>query len=217
VVRREGDRYQLVVGERRFRAARMAGRTSIPAIVRDIADDESLKYALMENLQREDLNPVEEAKGFATLKDRYGLSVTEIARIIGRDRSTVANSIRLLALPAGVIRYLEEGVLTAGHARAILAIDDENEQIAWADRAVNEGLSVREVEKTSRDRRRPTGRRRRRRVDPQVRAIEELLEQHLGTRVRLSPRGRGGVLAIEYYSPEELEGILEKMGVEGSL
>jgi len=214
VVRRSGERYELILGERRLRAAKLAGRTTIPAIVRDVGDAESLKYALMENLQREDLNPLEEAKGYELLRTEFRLSAKEIADMLGRDRSTVANSLRLLNLPETVRRLIADGSLTAGHARALLGIDGEAAQIEWARRVVSEGLTVREIERTApgkRGARRPRGARR---GSAEVRAVEEAMESHLGTRVRIAPRRSGGVISIEYYSNEELERILERMGLK---
>jgi len=212
VVRRAGDRYQLVVGERRFRASKIAGRTTIPAIVRDIDDDDSLKLALLENLQREDLTPVEEARGYAALRDDFGITVKEVAGMLGKDRSTVANTLRLLKLPARVIEMLEQGRLTAGHARAILSIEGEAGQIEWAERVVSQGFTVRDIEEAVPAKK--TRKKRRRQVDPQIAAVEERAELRFGTRVKITPRRRGGVISIEYYSTEELEGILEKMGVD---
>lgn len=212
VVRRAGRRYQLVVGERRLRASKIAGRTTIPAIVRDIDDDDSLKFALLENLQREDLTPVEEARGYAALRDEFELSVKDIAGMLGKDRSTVANTLRLLKLPARVIELLEKGKLTAGHARAILSVEGEAAQVEWAERVVSEGFTVREIEKAAPVKKEK--KKRRRQVDPQLAAVEERAELRFGTRVRISPRRRGGVITIDYYSTEELEGILEKMGVD---
>lgn len=217
VVRRVGDRYQLVIGERRYRASRMAGRTTIPAIVRTVSDDDSLKYALMENLQREDLNPVEEAHGYRMLQELYGLTVKEIGEILGRDRSTVANTLRLLNLPPPVIALIEAGKLKAGHARAILSIEGEEAQIEWARRVAEEGITVRDVERRGAPRRGRKRRRGIRKVDPTVRALEERLEMHLGTRVRITPRRKGGILTIDYYSGDELEGILHRMGIDTNL
>ena len=217
VVRRDRERYQLVIGERRFRASKLAGKTTIPAIVREVADDESLKYALMENLQREDLNPVEEARGYRALKERFGLSDKDIGEILGRDRSTVANALRLLNLPETVIEMIEGGTLRAGHARAILSIEGEEAQIEWARRVATENMTVREIEQRSARR---TGKKSRRgagKLDPTVRAMEERLERHLGTRVRITPRKKGGVLSIEYYSADELEGIMRRIGIDPSL
>jgi len=212
VVRRDGERYQLVLGERRLRASNLAGRKTIPAIVREMGDDDSLKFALLENLQREDLTPVEEARGYAALKDEFGFSAKDIAGMLGKDRSTVANTLRLLKLPARVIELLEQGRLTAGHARAILSMEGEARQIEWAERAVSQGFTVRDIEEAApakKDRKK-----RRRKIDPQLVAIEERTELRFGTRVRIVPRRKGGVISIEYYSNGELEAILEKMGVD---
>lgn len=216
VVRRVGERYQLVVGERRYRASRIAGRTTVPAIVRDVGDDDTLKLALLENLQREDLSPIEEARGYVSLRDEFGIAVKEIAAALGKDRSTVANTIRLLGLPPRVIELLEEGRLTAGHARAILAIDGDAERIAWAEQAAAGGLTVRELEREKPARRVPE-RRRRGKADPRVAALEERAELRFGTRVRIVRRRKGGAVTVEFYGDEELTRILEKMGVDTDL
>ncbi len=215
VVRRAGERYQLVIGERRLRASKMAGRTTIPAIVREIGDGDSLKFALLENLQREDLTPVEEARGYAALRDEFGLSVKDVAGILGKDRSTVANTLRLLKLPARVIELLEQGRLMAGHARAILSIEGEERQVEWAERAASQGFTVRDIEEAAPSKK--DRKKRRRKTDPQLVAIEERAEMRFGTRVRIVPRRKGGVISIDYYSTGDLEAILEKMGVDTEL
>jgi ParB family chromosome partitioning protein len=217
VVRRHEEGYQLIMGERRLRAARLAGKTSIPAIVRDASDADSLKLALLENLQREDLNPIDEARGYLELKDEFGFSTAEIARMIGKDRSTIANTLRLLALPETIIAMISSGELSAGHARAILSIEDDEEKLRWAERVVNESVTVREIEKEGGQTRRGGRRRRARKVDPSIRAIEELLEAHFGTRVSVSARKKGGSVSIEFYSNEDLERILERMGIDLTL
>ena len=214
VVRRAGDRYELVLGERRLRAAKLAGKTAVPAIVREVDDAESLKQALMENLQREDLNAIEEARGYDLLRTEFSLSAKEIADIIGKDRSTVANSLRILALPDEVKSLILAGSLTAGHARALLSIEGETAQIEWARRIVSESLTVREIERTAPGKPRRKKRRARARLEPELLAVEEALEAHLGSRVRLVPRGAGGHIGIEYYSTDDLERILERLGVK---
>jgi ParB family chromosome partitioning protein len=216
VVRRTGERYQLVVGERRFRASRLAGRTTVPAVVRDIGDEDTLKLALLENLQREDLTPIEEARGYVSLRDEFGIAVKEIAEALGRDRSTIANTIRLLGLPPRVIELLEEGRLTAGHARAILAISGDARRIEWAEQAAAGGLTVRELEREKPAHRSPV-RRRRGAADPQVAALEERAELRFGTRVRIVRRRKGGTVTVEFYNEDELVLILEKMGVDTDL
>jgi ParB family chromosome partitioning protein len=214
VVRRAGDRYELVLGERRLRAAKMCGKTAIPAIVRDVDDAESLKQALMENLQREDLNAIEEARGYELLRSEFSLSAKDIADMIGKDRSTVANSLRILGLPEAVKDLIVAGRLTAGHARALLSIEGAEAQIEWAKRIVSESLTVREIERTAPGK---PGKRRGRagaKRDPELRAVEEALEMHLGSRVRVAKRGKGGQIAIEFYSIEDLERILERLGIK---
>ena len=217
VVRRHEEGYQLIMGERRLRAARLAGKTSIPAIVRDASDSDSLKLALLENLQREDLNPIDEARGYLELKEEFGFSTAEIARMIGKDRSTIANTLRLLALPDTIIAMIASGELSAGHARAILAIEDDGEKLRWAERVISESVTVREIEREGERTRRGGRRSRARRIDPQIRAIVELLEAHFGTRVRVSTRKKGGSVSIEFFSNEDLERILERMGIDLTL
>ncbi len=212
VVRRSGKRYQLVVGERRLRASKMAERKKVPAIVRDIGDRDSLKYALLENLQREDLNPVEEAMGFSALKEDLGLSVADIGKAVGKNRSSVANTLRLLNLPEEIKEMIIVGKLTEGHARAILSVESEEGQLELARRIVSEELTVRDAERR-RGGEKTKRRRGRRKVDPAVRDLEERLERRLGTRVIITPRKKGGVLSIEYFSNDQLEGILDKMGL----
>jgi ParB family chromosome partitioning protein len=167
----------------------------------------------MENLQREDLNPMEEAHGYQALKDGFGLAVGDIAAMIGKNRSTIANCLRLLNLPEVVKILIVEGKLTAGHARALLAIEGEAAQIEWARRIVSESLTVREIEHTAPGKARTKKRRGLRKISPHIQAIEEAIETHLGTRAKITPRSKGGVLWIEYYSDEELESVLERMGI----
>jgi ParB family chromosome partitioning protein len=213
VVRRAGERYQLILGERRLRAAKIAGKGTIPAIVREADDGEALRHALMENLQREDLNAIEEARGYEALRDEFALTVNDIAGMIGKNRSTVANSLRILNLPEIVKALIMEGKLTAGHARALLGIEGEAAQIEWARRIVSESLTVREIEQTAPGKPRSKRRRGLRKLSAEIQAVEDAIERHFGTRARISPRGKGGTLWIEYYSDEDLERILEKMGI----
>lgn len=217
VVRRAGDRYQLIVGERRLRASGIAGKNTIPAIVRNVDDDDALKLALLENLQREDLNPIEEARGYIALRQRTGLSDKEIAAILGKNRSTVANTIRLLNLPAEVVGLIEEGRLRAGHARAILSVDGEKEQIAWARKVVEDGFTVRDIELAVKPEKKKRRRKKSASRDPVLAEFEERLETVLGTRVRILPRKKGGLITIEFFSDDDLESILERIGVDITL
>jgi ParB family chromosome partitioning protein len=203
------DRYELVVGERRLRAVSRLGWVDVPVVVRDATDETLLVLALVENLQRESLNPIEEAEGFVQLEQRFALGHAEIAKAVGKDRSTVANAVRLLKLPSSVRKLVEDGSLTQGHARALLAVDDEALAAELARRAVAEGWSVREVE-----RRVAGGARRTKRQakpkSPVLRALEEALQVHLGTRVEVrEARGGKGSIEITYHGDADFERVFE--------
>lgn len=213
IVRSKGSGFELVVGERRWRAAHLAGLAVIPALVRDLDDREAMELALVENLQREDLNPMEEAEAFRRLSVEYGLTQEEIAARVGKRRSTVANRMRLLELDDNLQGEVRKGRLSAGHARAILGISDEAKRQEVAQRVVNEGLSVRAVEKLARqETTKPTRGRRRTKVDEsqrELRVLEEELQTRLGTRVRIVRQGEQGRIEIEFYSDEDITRIYE--------
>jgi ParB family chromosome partitioning protein len=203
------DRYELVVGERRYRAITRLGWDDVPVIVREASDETLLVLAMVENLQREALNPLEEAEGYAALAEKFELSHADIAKVVGKDRSTVANVIRLLGLPPSVRKFVEEGALTQGHARALLALDDGVLAGELARRAAKEGWSVRETE------RRVGKGAARRKTEPKPKgpvltALEEALEERLMTRVEVK-EGRGGKGSIEiaYHGPEDFERVFE--------
>jgi ParB family chromosome partitioning protein len=202
--------YGLIAGERRLRAAKRAGLETVPAIVRDVDETGALELALVENLQREDLNPIDEARGYEALMEVAGLAQADVAERVGKDRSTVANAVRLLDLDEEVQGLLSDGQLSAGHGRALLAIRPADAQRALAKKAANKGLSVREVEAMARGASRRRKAPRRRRVsDPVLREWEERLQRILGTQVRIESLGSEGTIRIEYYSQEDLERILE--------
>jgi ParB family chromosome partitioning protein len=211
IVRRAGDgNYQLIAGERRFRAAQRAGLTRVPIVVRDADDGETLELALIENLQRENLNPVEEARAFQRLADEFGLAQEQIAHRVGKSRSAVTNSLRLLHLTPDVLAQLESGALSAGHARSLLGLDSAQAQAAAARDVVAQHLSVRDTEKLVRDRARPAA------VDVEQRAVEADLTRLLGTRVHLRHNKDGsGRIVIEYYSLDELDGLIARLGARG--
>jgi ParB family chromosome partitioning protein len=210
--------YRLVAGERRLRAARLAGLETIPAIVRDVDETGALELALIENLQREDLNPIDEARGYESLMEIAGATHTEIAERVGKDRSTVSNLLRLLDLPGDIQEMLLNGELSAGHGRALLAFGSTEERLAAAKRASTRGLSVREVEALARGKaKRKKAPRSRRSEDPTVRHWEERLQRILGTQVRIERMGSEGTIRIEYYSDEDLERILESLVSLGEL
>ena len=206
-----GD-YELIAGERRWRAAQMAGLDVIPSVVRRVADEIALVVGLIENIQRENLNPVEEANGLRRLLDEFGLTHQQVADSIGRSRAAVSNLLRLLNLDPAVRVHLENGRLEAGHARAILALPRE-QQLAAADTVIQQRLSVRQTEQLVRrylsgkrkKKRNPTSR------DADLRQLEEELSQQLAATVSLEHRGQGGRVVIEYNSLDELEGILERL------
>ena len=206
-----GD-YELIAGERRWRAAQMAGLDVIPSVVRRVADEIALAVGLIENIQRENLNPVEEANGLRRLLDEFGLTHQQVADSIGRSRAAVSNLLRLLNLDPAVRAHLENGRLEAGHARAILSLPRE-QQLAAADTVIQQRLSVRQTEQLVR--RYLSGKRKEKRKtapkDADLRQLEEELSQQLAAPVSLEQRGQGGRLIIEYNSLDELEGILERL------
>ncbi len=213
LVRRAPNGYELIAGERRLRAARMAGLPTIPAVVRDaINDTEALGLSLLENVQRDDLNPVEEATAYQQLIERFHLTQEQVGEAIGKDRSSVANCLRLLRLPEAVRAFLTDGRLSLGHARTLLVIEDPQVLTMLAHRIVEEGLSVRQVERlvkeTSQQRgagRRALTPRARRGAEPHVAALQSELQQRLATRVRIRHGRKRGIIEIEYYSLEDLD------------
>jgi ParB family chromosome partitioning protein len=203
------ERYLLMTGERRWRAARLAGLATVPAVIRErLADGEQLEVALVENLQRQDLTPLEEARAFDDLRTSLGLSQAEIAERVAMDRSTVANSLRLLKLPPEVQELVERGDLSAGHGRTLLAFDGEDVQCEWARRVVATGVSVRELERAAVAARAGAGRKKKVRPgsvkDPNLFAAEGKLALRLGAPVEIQPRRRGGRIIISCSNQEEL-------------
>ncbi|MBC7347340.1 MAG: ParB/RepB/Spo0J family partition protein, partial [Clostridia bacterium] len=197
-------RYRLVAGERRWRACRLLGMTTIPAVVKELSDRESTEVALVENLQREDLNPLEEATAYQMLQEEFGLTQEEVARRVGKSRAQVANTLRLLQLPAEVQGYIEAGLLSAGHGRALLALAGEEQQVRLAQEIVRKGLSVREAEKAVRR----EGRRRREMEardagEGEWAEIAAALAERLGTKVRVRGREGRGRIEVEFYSLDD--------------
>ena len=218
IVRPVGDgAFELVAGERRFRAAVQAGLGSIPAVARVLTDGESLELALIENLQREDINPVECAQAYRRLIDEFGLTQEQVAERVGKSRSAVTNTLRLLNLPVPIIESLERAEITEGHARALLSITDPEAQIKAWERIVRHGLSVREAERLSRtssaSRTSRTSHVTRETCDrdPNLADIEDKLRRYLGTKVVITRRGDRGKIEIEFYDDEDLMRILDLM------
>jgi len=214
VVRRSADgQFELIAGERRCRAAERLGWTEIDAVVRDVDDRTLLALALVENLQRDDLSPIDEARGYQRLVAEFHVSQGEVATLVGRARSTIANAIRLLGLPDDVQDLLQERRLTTGHAIALLQLSDVREVRRLAHLAVQRGFSVRELEEEARRDRAPDGpqrtRRARRRLDAELQRVVDVLRRRLQTDVFVAGRGKGGRITINYYSVEDLERVLE--------
>jgi ParB family transcriptional regulator, chromosome partitioning protein len=205
--------YELIAGERRLRACQALGWERIPAVKREVDDRTALTLALIENLQRDDLSPVDEARGYERLLAEFNLAQQDVADAVGRDRSTVANALRLLKLPAAVLAMLHDGQLSVGHARALLALEDPRAAAALAREAVTQGFSVREIEDRVRGGRAPVRRPRLKRgvgQAPEVRRVEDALRRRLGTDVRVTLRAKGkGQIHVAFYSNDDLARLLE--------
>lgn len=210
VVRRTGDAgYEIVAGERRWRAAQRAGLLKVPVVVRDIPDERLLAAALIENIQREDLNPIEEAQAYRRLADELGLTQEQIADAVGKDRSSIANYVRLLRLPHEVRENVAAGALSMGHARAILGLTDEPAQLRVSRDVVAKNLSVRETEALVAKAGRPAVKRVEQPKDVHTRAAEDRLRFALGTRTRIVRKGRGGRIEIDFTNENELQRLFE--------
>ena len=218
LVRKQGDFYEVVAGERRLRAARAINLPQVPVIIRDVTDQESLVLALVENIQREDLNPIEEAEAYKRLMDEFKFTYNEIARSVGKGTTTVINMLRLLKLPTEIKDSLSKGEISTGHARAILGADEPSEQIRLFELANKHKLSVREIERMVKvSRQKAQGRARRQStVSHELLSLEEELQKLLGTKVRISFRKNRGKVVIEYYSMDDLDRIVKvvKRGVQ---
>ncbi len=214
VLRKSNDHYEIIVGERRLKAIEKLGWETAPAVIIESATNETvMEMALIENIQREDLNPIEEASAYYRLMTECNISKADVATKVGKDRSSVANSIRLLSLPGRVKELIIAGKISAGHARALLAIDNDAEKISLAEKFASDGLSVRELEKLvygekPRQKLKKTVSR-----SPQIESIEESLKRKFATKVSINQKRKGGRIIIEYYSDDELNRLLEFFGV----
>jgi len=223
LVRKKDLGYQLIAGERRLRAAKLAGLERVPVIIKDLDDRTVMEIALVENLQREDLNPLEEAQAYRRLLDEFNLTQEEVAKAVGKSRSAIANTVRLLQLPEAIQQMVLKDQLTMGHARALLGLTETEQQLFLGEKIVKENLSVRETEELVRlmnssivsretgeekKKERETGKGRQK-LDPNLQAIVEDMTRLFGTKVRIKSSGNRGKIEIEYYSQEELERITE--------
>jgi ParB family chromosome partitioning protein len=208
VVRKNGAQYEVIVGERRVRAAKEAELSVIPALVKEYSDDRLLELALIENIQREDLNPVEEARAYKMIMEKERVTQEELAHRIGKSRSYIANMVRILELPEPVLENVSRGTISVGQAKVLLSVDEETQKILLARRIIKDGITVRELENITRKRNVPRGTPTKAR-DPHVEDLEEKLRERLGTKVKIDYRKGKGVIKIEFYSDDELERILE--------
>ncbi len=201
--------YELVAGERRWRAARKAGLKAIPAIIRNLDDRQNAFYALIENMQREDLNSIEEAQGIQRMIEEYGLTQEEAAKAVGKSRPYISNALRLLKLPEAVQELVLSGALSAGHARAIAGLSSEKLQLEAAEKAVKEGWSVRKIESYAGSRPQKKGRKKRTAKSADIKRIEEQLSESLGTKIAIKGSEAKGQIILDYYSRDELERLIE--------
>ena len=210
VLRKLGKGYEIVAGERRWRAARLAGLKEVPCIVKELTEEENMLLATVENMQREDLNPIEEAEGLKKMIDTYGLTQEQVSYSVGKSRPYITNSLRLLKLPGKVQQLTAEGKITTGHARALASVKSQQRQIDLAARAAKEGLSVRQIEQLARETKQPPEKKKTRKTkSADEKRVEEDLKNALGTKVSLNRKGKGGKIEIEFYSAEELERLIE--------
>jgi ParB family transcriptional regulator, chromosome partitioning protein len=214
VVRRKDDHYELIAGERRWRAAQKAGLRDLPVVIQDVSDDTALEMALIENIQREDLNAVEEAEAYQALMDRFTLSQEELARRVGKERSTVTNSLRLLKLPAEIKRDIVEERLTMGHARALLALETAEQVKRGRDEILKGHLTVRATESLVKRLKANRSRPPRTRLDPQLIDLVEQLKRHFKAKVALRQSSRGGKIEISYSNLDELTRIIDLINLQ---
>ena len=227
LVRKTEEGYELIAGERRLRAAQAAMQETVPVILVEADDEKALEFALIENLQREDLNPIEEAEGYALLQKSFNMTQEDIARQVGKARASIANALRLLELSDTIRKYLSEGLLTVGHAKVLLSVEHHTEQALLAKRTIKEGLSVRALERIVKNLTRPTKKQRTEKVDlpsDYLHTLSDELQQYFGTSVRISPsktlaNGRKvkGSIEIDFHNNDELDRLLEVVGFSSEL
>lgn len=219
IVRRSGTGYELIAGERRLRACQKLGQEKIPAIIRQATDQEALEIALIENIQRENLNPIEESRGYERLAREFNLTQEALAKKVGKERSTVANSLRLLALPEEIQKMLEDDKLTAGHARALLTVSDKRKQLTLAQTIISKGLSVREAESLARvvvvKQTSGTGPTKSKNLDQHLSNIQNEMQRKFGTKVKIKPTGKTkGKIEIEYFTLDDFERVLLALNIK---
>ena len=212
IVSRVGDgTFRLIAGERRWRAATLAGLKKIPALIKDVSPQDAIEIALIENIQREELNPIETADAFQSLLREYAMTQEELSQRVGKDRATIANYLRILKLPDEIKAFINSNSLSMGHAKALLVLESKQKQVAVAKDVVKRGLSVRETEALCKKLSQPAQKKKKKEKLPEVADLEDRLTRSLGTKVKVEYKGKGGKIEIEYYSLEQLDGLLEIM------
>ncbi len=211
VLSRVGDgTFRIIAGERRWRAAKIAGLDKIPAIIKDVSPSEAVEIALIENIQREDLDPIETANAFDRLIKEFNLTQEELSQRVGKDRATIANYLRILKLPADIQNYLKQGFLTVGHAKAILSVDDVQKQKELSNIVIKKSLSVRQTEELVKKLAKTQNKKQTEKI-PEITELEDRITSELGVKVKISHKGKKGKLEIFYNSLDELDGILERI------
>lgn len=217
IVRKIENGYELIAGERRFKAAKALGMQKVPAIIKDVSDEESLELSLIENIQRENLNPIDEARAYKRLASEFNMSQDNISAKVGKERTTVANSIRLLNLPEDIQGKLSIGEISVGHAKVLLGLENQADQRKLVEKIIKHELSVRETEKAVADIKEPPVHKRKMAFkDQQIITLEEHMQRVLGTQVKICQGKKKGKIEIDYYSQEDLERLLEFFGVDGN-
>ena len=212
VVRRKGEKYEIVAGERRWRAARKAELGRVPCLIRELSDEQNMLIAIIENMQREDLNPVEEAEGLHQMIVTFGMTQEQISKSVGKSRPYIANSLRLLKLPDYIKEEMAEGRLSAAHGRTLITLEDESMRKVLCQRIIEEGLSVRETEKLVSQQGKSKKKKPAAKVkNPDVARVEEELKEALGTRVTINNNGKKGKIEIEFFSRDELDRLIEML------
>ena len=210
----ENGFYKIIAGERRWRAAKMAGLREIPAIVRTYEKQKAAEVAMLENLQREDLNPIEEAEGYKNLMENFGLTQESLSRSLGKSRSAIANSVRILSLPQNIIDMVRNGLISEGHARTLLSIEDDAEKQRLAEEIINGKLSVRDTEKIAGEKKTAKKIADKKEISPEIKEMEKRLSDNFGSKVKIIPGRKKGKIEIEYYGNDDFTRIMEKLGMK---
>lgn len=210
----ENGFYKIIAGERRWRAAKMAGLREIPAIVRTYEKQKAAEVAMLENLQREDLNPIEEAEGYKNLMENFGLTQESLSRSLGKSRSAIANSVRILSLPQNIIDMVRNGLISEGHARTLLSIEDDAEKQRLAEEIINGKLSVRDTEKIAGEKKTEKKIAEKKEISPEIKEMEKRLSDNFGSKVKIITGRKKGKIEIEYYGNDDFTRIMEKLGLK---